>query len=114
MRVNQIFFYYQKLSSLEQARPHVRLSTMMHFIWCHFLFAIIRSDIIIGLDIGSENSHTVLFGGDFNFKVLPTKSGKDSSPSIVTLDKILRYAGEEALPKVFPTHNVNVQSLFLL
>ena len=58
------------------------------------------SEVVLGVDIGSENVHAALFGETFSFKLLPTKSGKKSFPSLIMLDSIRRYGGEDAVSKV--------------
>lgn len=71
------------------------------FLKIFFIFTIlISSEIILGIDLGTENAHAALLGGKFNFHVLQTQSGKRSFPALVVLEKVRRYCGEEAFQKV--------------
>ena len=74
----------------------------MKLLLCFLLvFLVFSDDIVVGLDIGAENSHAVILGGQFLFHVLHTPSGKQSIPSIVTINNNRRYSGEEAFQKVY-------------
>ena len=65
------------------------------------LFTLALADnILVGLDLGAENAHVVLLGGQFSFHVVRSQTGTQSIPSLVVLNGPRRYSGYEAYQKV--------------